>query len=99
MEKALSRLDRVRNLKFDSVCEICHLGTTFKSTTKQSKLGQCCIRGDQRLHMVRKKHKNSIRDARIPQPGEIVFNAIRYRSSETVHRLGTFRALHVKIKY
>ena len=26
--------------------------------------------------------KNSIRDARAPQPGEIVFNTMRYRSSE-----------------
>ena len=32
--------------------------------------------------------KNSIRDAHTPQPGEIVFNTMTYRSSETVHRLG-----------
>ena len=30
--------------------------------------------------------KNSIRDACTPQPGEIVFNTVRYRSSETVQR-------------
>ena len=36
--------------------------------------------------------KNSIRDACTPQPGEIVFNTMRYRSSETVHRLGYFQS-------
>ena len=36
--------------------------------------------------------KNSIRDARTPQPGGIVFNTMRYRSSETVHRLGYFQS-------
>ena len=35
-----------------------------------------------------KRQKNSTRDARTPQPGEMVFNTMRYRSSETVHRLG-----------
>ena len=35
---------------------------------------------------------NSIRDARTPQPGKIVFNTMRYRSSETVHRLGYFQS-------
>ena len=35
--------------------------------------------------------KNSIRDARTPQPGEIVFNTMTYRSSETVQRLGYFQ--------
>ena len=28
--------------------------------------------------------KNTIRDVRSPQPGEIVFNTMRYRRSETV---------------
>ena len=37
------------------------------------------------------KNKNSIGDARNTQPGEIVFNAIRYRSSETVLRSGNFQ--------
>ena len=37
------------------------------------------------------KHKNSIRDASTPQSGEIVFNTMRYRSSEKVHRLGYFQ--------
>ena len=36
--------------------------------------------------------ENSIRDARTPQPGKIVFNTMRYRSSETVHRLGYFQS-------
>ena len=36
--------------------------------------------------------KNSIRDARNPQPGKIVFNTMRYRSSEKVHRLGYFQS-------
>ena len=35
--------------------------------------------------------ENSIRDARTPQPGKIVFNTMRYRSSETVLRLGYFQ--------
>ena len=38
------------------------------------------------------KIENSIRDARTPQPGKIVFNTMRYRSSETVHRLGYFQS-------
>ena len=37
--------------------------------------------------------KNSIRDAHTPQPGEIVFNTMRYRNSETVQRSGYFRAV------
>ena len=32
------------------------------------------------------------RDARTPQPGEIVFNTMRYRSSETVQRSGYFQS-------
>ena len=36
--------------------------------------------------------ENSIRDARTPRPGKIVFNTMRYRSSETVHRLGYFQS-------
>ena len=36
--------------------------------------------------------KNSIRDARTPQHVEIVFNTMRYRGSETVHRLGYFQS-------
>ena len=36
------------------------------------------------------KKKNSIRDARTPQPGEIVFNTMRYRSRKTVQRSGYF---------
>ena len=35
--------------------------------------------------------ENSIRDARTPQPGEIVFNTMTYRSSERVQRLGYFQ--------
>ena len=36
--------------------------------------------------------QNSIRDARTPQPGEIVFNTMRHRSSETGQRLGYFQS-------
>ena len=36
--------------------------------------------------------KNSIRDARTPQPGEVVFNTMRYRSRETVQRSGYFQS-------
>ena len=36
--------------------------------------------------------ENTIRDARTPQPGEIVFNTMRYSSSETVQRLGHFQS-------
>ena len=36
--------------------------------------------------------KISIRDTRISQPGEIVFNTMRYRSSETVQRSGYFQS-------
>ena len=40
--------------------------------------------------------ENSIRDARTPQPGEIVFNTMKlkllYRSSETVQRSGYFQS-------
>ena len=38
------------------------------------------------------QQKNSIRDIRNPQPREIVFNTMRYRSNETVHRLGYFQS-------
>ena len=46
------------------------------------------------------KEKNSIRDARTPQPGEIVFNTMRYRSSETVQRSGYFQSSvsYIKVK-
>ena len=43
------------------------------------------------LQANKKKVKNSIRDARTPQNGEIVFNTMTYRSSETVQRLGYFQ--------
>ena len=33
------------------------------------------------------KSKNSIRDARTPQPGEIVFNTMRYRSTRNLYTL------------
>ena len=39
--------------------------------------------------------KNSIRDAHTPQPVEIFFNTMRYRSGETVHIWDTFRALEL----
>ena len=44
-----------------------------------------------------KKKKNSIRDARTTQT---VFNTMRYRSSETVHRLGYFqKSVSVQIMF
>ena len=36
--------------------------------------------------------QNSIRDARTPQPGEIVFNTMRNRSSETEQSSGSFQS-------
>ena len=36
--------------------------------------------------------KNSIRDARTPQPGEIFFNTMRYRSSVTVQSSRYFQS-------
>ena len=36
--------------------------------------------------------ENSIRDAQTPHPGKIVFNTMRYRSIEKVHRLGYFQS-------
>ena len=46
------------------------------------------------------KKENSIRDARTPQPREIVFNTMRYRSSETVQRSGYFQSSvsYIKVK-
>ena len=45
------------------------------------------------------KH-NSIRDARTPQPGEIVFHTMTYRSSETVQRQQYFQhsVAYIKIQ-
>ena len=42
--------------------------------------------------------KNSTRDARTPQPGEIVFNTMTYRSSETVQRPEYFQPSVTYIK-
>ena len=42
--------------------------------------------------------KNSIKDASTPQPGEIVFNIMRYRSSEAVQRSGYFQSIVSYIK-
>ena len=50
-----------------------------------------------RILTLEEKYKiASCRDARTPQPGEIVFNTMRYRSSETVHRLGYFQSTACK---
>ena len=38
------------------------------------------------------KIKNSIRDARTPEPGEIFFNTMRYRSSVTVQSSRYFQS-------
>ena len=44
--------------------------------------------------------KNNIRDARTPQPGEIVFNTMKYRSGEKVQRSGYFQSSvsYIKLK-
>ena len=49
---------------------------------------------------VRQCNQNSIEDARTPQPGEIVFNTMRHRSSETVQRSGDFQssANYIKVQ-
>ena len=39
-----------------------------------------------------KTQKIASDDACTPQPGEIVFNTMRYRNSETVHRSGYFQS-------
>ena len=44
------------------------------------------------IHLYFSKDKNSIRDAHTPQPRETIFNTMRYRSSETVQRLGYFQS-------
>ena len=44
------------------------------------------------------KTKNSIRDTRTPQPGEIVFNTMTYKSSETVQRPEHFQRSVTYIK-
>ena len=50
---------------------------------------QCtCTRGHQAATCFTSVPKNSIRDARTPQPGKIGFNTMTHRSSETVQRLG-----------
>ena len=41
------------------------------------------------------KNKNSIRDARTPQPGEIVFNTMRYRVVTQYKERDTFKAVSV----
>ena len=45
--------------------------------------------------------KNSIRDARTPQPGEIFFNTMTYRSSVTVQSLRYFQssASYIKVQF
>ena len=52
------------------------------------------------IALIETNNKNSIRDARTPQPGELVFNTMRYRSSETVQRLGYFQSSvsYIKVK-
>ena len=36
--------------------------------------------------------KNSIRDTRTPQPGEVIFNTMKYRSAEQVQRSRYFQS-------
>ena len=47
-----------------------------------------------KLEILEKKLKSEkiASEMPIPQPGKIVFNNMRYRSSETVHRLGYFQS-------
>ena len=53
-----------------------------------------------RVRVHYKEYKNSIRDARTPQPGKIAFNTVRYRSSETVQRTGYFQSsVNVQIMF
>ena len=42
--------------------------------------------------------KNSIRDARTPQPGEICFNTMTYRSSVTVQRYFQTSVSYIKVQ-
>ena len=46
----------------------------------------------QSLHISKSDWKNSIRDARTPQPAEIFFNTMRYRSSVTVQSSRYFQS-------
>ena len=54
------------------------------------------VQMDYKIHT----YKNSIRDARTPQPGEVVSNTMRYRSSVTVQRSGYFQSSvsYIKVK-
>ena len=45
------------------------------------------------------KPRNSIRDAHTPQPGEIVFNTMGYRRSETVQASGDFQRKQYDIMF
>ena len=48
------------------------------------------------MPLVKIHTKNSIKDARTPQPGEIFFNTMRYRSSVTVQ---SSRYFHSSVSY
>ena len=67
---------------------------TFLRTVGQSLSLNTCI------SFFHKYSKKSIRDAHTPQPGEIVFNTMRCRSSETVQRSGYFQSSvsYIKVK-
>ena len=68
------------NIMLSAVCEF---GKDFDVEFNPEKT-QLLICGDSQ------RTENSIRDARTPQPGNIVFNTMRYRSNETVQRSGYF---------
>ena len=58
-----------------------------------------CCHSDSKTHSLKTYQtggnystKNSIRDARTPQPGEIFFNTMGYRSSETVQSSRYFQS-------
>ena len=56
------------------------------------------VKNDMIIKMSYQYSKNSIRDARTPQPGECVFNTMTYRSSETVQRPEDFQRSVTYIK-
>ena len=62
--------------------KVCHSFTEYVQTYLSShKVNVNVIKG-----------KIGIRDANTPQPGEIFFNTMRYRCSETIQRSGYFQS-------
>ena len=66
---------------YKHICSHCHtLGKKFSHPSKDCRTKKST------------ESKNSIRDARTPQPGEIFFNTMRYRSSVTVQSSRYFQS-------